>query len=79
MGNDQQERKEFLVKQLEWYKRQDCILEEIEKKLFHMNELVKYACDHDLMSLEIDELNSRLNVLKREIFSLEEQLHSITH
>lgn len=55
------------------------LLEEIGKKLFHMKELVKYACNHDFMSLEIDELNSRLNVLKREIFSLEEQLHSITH
>ncbi|MFJ8266894.1 hypothetical protein [Peribacillus asahii] len=79
MDKDQQEQKRFLEEQLEWCRKQDGILEEIEEKLHEMKELAEYARDHELTSLEIDKLNNQLNDLKREVHSLEQQLYSVVH
>jgi polyhydroxyalkanoate synthesis regulator phasin len=79
MDKDEQEQKKFLEEQVEWCKKQDGILEEIEEKLYEMKELAKYARDHELTSLEIDKLNGQLNVLKREVHFLEKQLQSVIH
>ena len=79
MNKDEQEHKKFLEEQLEWCKEQDRILEEIEVKLHEMKQIAEYALEHELTSLEIDQLNSQLNELKSEVHSLEEQLHSVVH
>jgi hypothetical protein len=79
MDKDEQEQKKFLEKQVEWCRKQDGILVEVEEKLYEMKELAKYARDHELTSLEIDKLSGQLNVLKRKIHSLEKQLQSVIH
>ena len=48
MNKDEQEHKQFLEQQLEWFKEQDRILEEIEMKLHEMKKIAQYALDHEL-------------------------------
>ncbi|MGD6854738.1 hypothetical protein ACQCVO_06655 [Bacillus infantis] len=79
MDKDQQEQIKFLEEQLVWCRKQESIWGKIEKKLQEMNDVAKYARDHELSSLEIDKLNGKLNVLKREVYSLEKQLQSVVH
>jgi hypothetical protein len=79
MDKDDQDHKKFLEEQLEWCKEQDRILEEIDVKLHEMKEIAEYALEHGLTSAEIDQLNDQLNELKREVHSLEKQLHSVVH
>lgn len=56
MDKDQLELKKFLVEQVEWCKRQDSMLEQIENKLYEMKELAVYARDHELTSNEVNRL-----------------------
>lgn len=77
MNKDEQEHQKFLEELLEWCKVQDRILVEIDVKLHEMKEIAEYTLEHQLTSLEIDQLNSQLNELKREVDSLEEQLHPV--
>ena len=79
MDKDQQVQKDFLKEQFEWCKEQDRILEEIETKLHLMKEIVEYALRHELASAEINELNGQLDLLKRKVHSLEQQLSSVAH
>ena len=79
MDKDELEHKKFLEEQLEWCKKQDGILEEIEMKLYEMKRIAEYALEHELTLDEIEELNSQLNELKREVHALEKQLHSVVH
>ena len=67
----------WLEKLVERRKVQDRILVEIDVKLHEMKEIAEYTLEHQLTSLEIDQLNSQLNELKREVDSLEEQLHPV--
>ncbi|WP_252342977.1 hypothetical protein [Priestia megaterium] len=64
MEKDELEHKKFLEQQLEWCKEQDRILEEIEMKLHEMKKLAEYAFNHELTSLEIDQLNGRLKKME---------------
>ncbi|MCL9633554.1 hypothetical protein L2095_02350 [Bacillus zanthoxyli] len=79
MVKDDQEHKKFLEQQLEWCKEQDRILEEIEMNLYEMKKVAEYAFNHELTSLETDQLNGRLKELKSEVYFLEKQLHSVVH
>lgn len=79
MNKDGQEHKQFLEQQLEWCKEQDRILEAIEMKLHEMKEIAQYSLEHELPSLEIDQLNDQLKKLKSEVNFLEKQLHSVVH
>jgi predicted nucleic acid-binding Zn-ribbon protein len=79
MEKDGQEHKQFLERQLDWCKKQDHILEEIEMKLHEMKKVAQYTLDHELTAREIDQLNGHLNELKREVHFLEKQLHSVVH
>jgi len=79
MNRNHQERKHFLEAQLEWIKKQDAILVEMDKKLHEMKRIAEYARDQELTSSEIDELNQQLNELKQVVDSLEKQLRSDFH
>ncbi|MHC8970678.1 hypothetical protein [Priestia aryabhattai] len=79
MEKDEQEHKKFLEQQLEACKEQDRILEEIEMKLYEMKKIAEYAFNHELTSLEIDQLNGQLKGLESDIHFLEKQLHSVVH
>ena len=79
MDKEQQDHKKFLEEQLEWCKEQDRILEEIDMKLHEMKKIAEYALEHELTSVEIDQLNGQLNELKNEVHFLEKQLHSVVH
>ncbi|AUO12980.1 hypothetical protein [Priestia megaterium] len=79
MERDEQEHKKFLEQQLEWCKEQDRILEEIEMKLYEMKGIAEYAFNHELTSLETNQLDGRLKELERDVHFLEKQLHSVVH
>jgi len=79
MDKDRQEQKKFLEEQLHWCKEQDRILEEMESRLREMKRIAEYALEKELNSAEINELDGRLNELKKEVHFLEEQLHSVVH
>jgi predicted nucleic acid-binding Zn-ribbon protein len=79
MDKEEQEYKQFLEQQLEWCKKQDRILEEVEMKLHEMKKIAQYALNHEFTAIEIDQLNGQLNELKREVHCLEKQLHSFGH
>jgi len=79
MDKDRQEQKRFVEEQLQWCKKQDAILEEMNVKLHEMKRIAEYAREHELTSIEINELNGRLNELKREVHFLEKQLRSVVH
>lgn len=79
MDKEQREVKKFLEVQVEWCKWQDSILEEIENKLHEMKKLAEYACLHELTPIEVNKLNEQLNILKQEVYALEQQLQSEVH
>ena len=79
MNKDERDCKRFLEDQLQWCKEQDCILEEIESKLSEMKKIAEYALNHELSSLDINELNSQLGNLKNQVKILEKRLQSIIH
>lgn len=74
-----QEHKRFLEQHFEWCKKQDCILEEIELKLHEMKKIAQFTHNHDLTTIEIEQLNGKLSGLKSEVHFLEKQLHSFVH
>jgi hypothetical protein len=71
MDKDTQDQKKFLEELLEWTKKRDNILEEIERKLYEMKEIAEYAFEHDLTPDEVAKLNRQLYDKKREVQSLE--------
>lgn len=79
MGNDEQELKRFLVEQMEWCRRQDQILSEIERKYYEMKEIAEYVISTNLSTEVLAHLNCQLNRLKQEIQSLELQLQATVH
>lgn len=79
LEKDQQEYKKFLKEQLQWCKKQDHILEEIDTKLHEMKRIAEYALDNELRSEEAEELNAQLNELKNEVHLLEKRLRSVIH
>ena len=79
MDKDQQEKKRFLEEQIEWCKKQDAILQEIEEKLYKMKELAEYSCNNEITPLETEKLNNELNTLKQEVHSLEQILQSVVN
>ena len=70
MNKEEQEHKQFLEQQLEWCKKQDRILEEIEVKLFEMKKIAQFALEHELSEIEIEGLNTQLIDLKNEVHLL---------
>lgn len=44
-----------------------------------MKRIAVYAVEHDLPEYEINELNAKLNRLKREVHMLEKQLRGTVH
>jgi len=79
MENEENENKKFLLKQIEWCKVRDSILEEMEKKLHEMKEIVEYTLHNKSIAMEVDQLNGKLDELKNEVYDLEIQLNSIEH
>ena len=79
MGNDEQGLKRFLEEQLEWCRRQDQLLAEIEGKYYEMKEIAEYAASTNLSPEESVHLNGELYRLKQEIQSLEYQLQGTAH
>ena len=79
MDSEKKENKKFLTKQIEWCIKRDSILEEIEKKLHEMKNIVEYTPHHKSTSMEVDQLNEKLNELKKEVQDLEIQLNAIVH
>lgn len=79
LDKGQQEIKKFLEEQIDWCKSQDAILEKIENKLYKMKELAEYAYHYHLTLTEVDLFNAKLNILKQEVHSLEQLLHSHAH
>ncbi|MDQ0218414.1 hypothetical protein ELQ35_03445 [Peribacillus cavernae] len=79
MNKDEQDHKKFLEQQLEWYKEQDRILEEIEMKPREMKKIAQYSLEYRLTPLEINQLNDQLKELESEVHFLEKQLHSVVH
>lgn len=79
MNKEEQEHKQFLEQQLEWCKKQDHILEEIQMKLYEMKKITQYTLDHKLTEIEIEQLNNQLNELKSEVHLLEKQLQTVVH
>lgn len=73
---DIEEHKKFLEEQIEWYKEQDRILEEIEVKLYEMKEIAEYALEYELSSDKKDDLNYQLNELKNEVHLLQTKLYA---
>lgn len=76
---DINEQQKFLAEQLDWCRKQDAILDEIERTLYEMKAIAEYAATTDLPPDEIVLLNQQLDDLKKEIQSLEQQLHEIVH
>lgn len=76
MNKDNEDILEFLRQQLEWYKEQDAILEEMEKKLYEMKEIAEYRLKYDIEPAEIEYLNSKLQDLKRDVQLLEKRLYA---
>ena len=79
MNKEDQEHKQFLEQQLQWCKKRDRILEEIEMKLHEMKKIVQYTLDYELTEIELEQLNDRLKELTGEVYSLERQLHTVVH
>ena len=79
MDKDQQVQKRFLKEQVEWCEMQDIVLEKIENKLYQMKKLAEYVRDYEPTSIQVNRLNARLNILKQEVHSLEQQLQSYVH
>ena len=79
MDKQEQEHKKFLEQQVEWCKKQDRILEEIELKLHEMKKIAQYALEHALSPIELEELNTQLIDLKNYVQLLNKQLHSVVH
>ncbi|WP_040209393.1 hypothetical protein [Neobacillus jeddahensis] len=79
MDKEKNDHKQFLERQLEWCKKQDRIFQQIDIKLHEMKKIAEYSLNHELDSLEIDQLNSQLNELKSEIDFLEKQLKYVVH
>jgi len=79
MEKEEKELKQFLEQQLEWFKKQDLILEEIEFKLLEMKKIAQYVANNDHTSIENGELNAQFNKLKSEVQSLEKQLQTVVH
>jgi len=77
LDKDLQVVKRFLEEQVEWCKGQDSTLEEIDSKLHEMKRIAEYALVNELNSIEMEELNGKLNVLKSEVHSLEKQLQTL--
>lgn len=77
MDKEEQKRKRFLEQQIDWCRKQDHILEEMELKLHEMKKIAQYALNHALTAIESEQLNSKLNELKIEVDFLEKQLHSV--
>lgn len=59
MDKDLQEYKKFLEQQLEWSKKQDCILEEIENKLHKMKKIAQSALNYEFTEIEIEQMNDQ--------------------
>jgi hypothetical protein len=79
MDENEQDHKKLLEEQLEWSKRQGCILEEMNEKLHNMKSIAEYVLKHNLTSVETEKLNGQFNELKREVYTLEKQLRSDVH
>lgn len=79
MDKEEQEYKQFLEQQLQWCKKQDNILAKIEIKLHEMKTIAQYILDHELTTIEIDQLNHQFKELQKEFHLLEAQLQSVVH
>lgn len=76
MDKDLEEQKKFLNEQFEWCRKEDLILAEIKKLLYEMKAIAEYASDHNLTTLETEELNGELEKIKSELHFLELELSS---
>ncbi|MGG2089712.1 hypothetical protein ABFY59_22300 [Priestia aryabhattai] len=79
MEKDEHKHKRFLEQQLEWCKKQDRILVGFEMKLYKMKKVAEYAFNHELTSLQTDQLNGQLKELESDVHFLEKKLHSVVH
>ncbi|MFY0741564.1 hypothetical protein AB1K09_03470 [Solibacillus silvestris] len=72
----QNEELAFLEAQLQWVKRRDAILSQIENKLYEMKHLAEQVAADETFMLESKKqrLNERFLQLKNEVAELENQL-----
>lgn len=74
MTNKKEERA-FLEAQLQWVKKRDALLAQIEKKLYEMKNIAEQvALDDTLLKNPKHKLNDRFLQLKNEVAALENEL-----
>lgn len=79
MELSQKELLAFLEEQVRWCRQQDEVLQEMECKLEEMRTIAKYALEHKLSPIEIDEMNRQLYGLRQEVNVLSSQLKTQAH
>jgi len=79
MNKERKGYKTFLEQQLEWTKEQIHILDEMEVKLHEMKKIAEYAEENKLSSIEAQDLNVQLVVLKNEYSALEAKRKTVFH
>lgn len=79
MDRDNEEQINFLEQQLQWCKKQELILKEIDEKLHEMKRIAEFAQSRILSLEESKHLNEQLAAFKEQISQLERQLKTTVH
>ena len=69
--NEKEELKQELEHELLWVKYRKNMLRVIEEKLFQMREIAEKIKNQKLSKKEIEELNSKLNILKMQVKAID--------
>lgn len=69
----QPENKDFLEEKLKWVKYRLEIIDKIENKLKEMKMLAEYVKNNNLSSIQIKDINEKINILKQEVLKLDKE------
>ena len=69
--NEKEELKQELEQELLWIKYRKNMLAIIDEKLFQMREIAEKIKNKKLSKIEIEELNSKLNLLKMQVKAID--------
>ena len=69
--NEKEELKQELEQELLWVKYRKNMLDIIDEKLFQMREIAEKIKNQKLSKKEIEELNSKLNILKMQVKAID--------
>jgi hypothetical protein len=75
--DEKEELKQKLQRELNWVKYRYNMLGVIEVKLLQMREIAKQAKEDNLIAVEIEALNARINKLAIQVNSIDEQSRNI--